>query len=171
MDHTDFMKLAITMAANCKPKDPTTPRVGAVIVVDGAVVALASRGENDHAEKIAMDVAIERGADLKKAIVYTTLEPCVASVRRKKLDSCADRLVASHVRKVVVGMHDPNISVCGKGFLRLQEGGIETELFPFEFAQQVSQINRDFILSHQRVEAKITHPKTGDRLPTEPGST
>ena len=150
MTHEDFMKLAILAAANCQPKDrKTTPRVGAVITIGDEPIAIASRGEHDHAEKIAIDSAKELNFDLTQAVVYTTLEPCVAAVRRGTLESCADRLVAARVRKVVVGIHDPNRDVTGKGFLRLQEAGIETELFPNALAQKIKGLNDEFIRAQQ----------------------
>jgi pyrimidine deaminase RibD-like protein len=171
MEHMDFMRLAIKMAAKCAPADPrTTPRVGAAIAIDGNVVGLASRGEDDHAEKIAIAEAKKAGVDISKSVVYTTLEPCTAGVCRRTLDSCADRLVAEHPKKVVVGIHDPNLDVCGKGFLRLQNAGIETELFPKELALQISALNEEFIRAQQSLGIKITYPANGAELPTEAGS-
>lgn len=173
MTHTDFMTLAITMASGCKPDDPkTTPCVGAVIALGEEVVALACRGKEDHAEKIALDIAYGRGVDLTQAVVYTTLEPCVGGVRRQRNESCADRLIAAKVKKVVVGIHDPNISVCGKGFLRLQEGRIDTELFPSNLAEQIKRLNRDFILAQQRIGVRITshkNHKDGEFIPIPSG--
>jgi pyrimidine deaminase RibD-like protein len=170
MDHLDFMNLAITMASKCRPLDPSkTPRVGAVVAIDDQVVAAAFRGADDHAEKIALEEAAERGADLTRAVVYTTLEPCVGGVRRLNRDACADRLVAAAVKKVVIGIHDPNIGVTGQGFLRLQEAHIETELFPRALAEQVKLLNRQFILANQRIGAKITFPENNSHLATEPG--
>lgn len=62
------MQLAITMAAKCNPDKPSdTPSVGAVVVIDNQVVALASRGKDDPAEKIALDEAVRRGGDLTKS--------------------------------------------------------------------------------------------------------
>ena len=55
----------------------------------------------------------------------------------------------ARVRKVVVGIHDPNRDVTGKGFLRLQEAGIETELFPNALAQRIKGLNDEFIRAQQ----------------------
>ena len=163
LDTLDYMRLAIIMAEKCNPTDPTkTPKVGAVIVSGDEIVAMASRGEEDHAEKIALEEALKIRGSLSGVTVYTTLEPCVPGVRRLANESCADRLISAKVGKVVIGIHDPNLEVCGKGFLHLQEANISIELFPDNLAQRIKVINREFILAQRRIGAKITFPSQED---------
>ena len=71
---------------------------------------------------------------------------------------------------MVIGIHDPNLGVCGKGFLRLQEANIETELFPRDLAEEIKRMNREFILAQQRIGLIITHPENNEELSTEPKS-
>ena len=140
-----MMELAIFEAGNCQPRNPRQePKVGAVIAIDGKVVATAHRGPDDHAEKVAL-AKVGGGVNLSRATVYTTLEPCTHEVRRGTLESCRERLIAAHVKRVVIGILDPNQGVCGKGILRLQEHQIEVGLFPDEKAQRIRQMNEDFI--------------------------
>jgi pyrimidine deaminase RibD-like protein len=130
MTDRQLMELAIAELEKCKPTDlERVPKVGAVLAIDGEVIAAASRGEEDHAEKRALE-KIEPGRNLSQATVYTTLEPCTHRVRRKEGESCTDRLVRGQVKKVVIGILDPNQGVCGKGLLQLQAAKIEVELFP-----------------------------------------
>ena len=75
--HIDFMKLAIAEAAKSVSEKGGTPKVGAVVVTDGAILATAHRGETgsgDHAEFGALQKKL-KDKDLSDATVYTTLEP------------------------------------------------------------------------------------------------
>jgi len=162
------MELAIHMAEQCRPDNKAkTPHVGAVIALEGEglneVHAFASRGKDDHAEQLALD---QLPLDLHRArtIVYTTLEPCTKDVRRMQSRPCAKRLVDYHVKKVVVGILDPNQGVCGKGVLQLQEANIEVELFPHEMAKRITVLNQDFIHAQQGYGIEITYPKQDEAV-------
>jgi pyrimidine deaminase RibD-like protein len=154
------MQQAIDLAASCKPSDPKyTPKVGAVIDIGGAVY-IGQRGEDDHAEKIALARVAEAGLGsmLKETTVYTTLEPCTKHVRRKPLESCTERLIAAKVKRVVIGILDPNQGVCGKGVLELQANDIEVALFPHELAERIRSINAEFIRGQQDLGLTIIEP-------------
>ena len=104
------MDLALEEAA-AAPVHGDVP-VGAVVVVDGLVVA---RRHNErellgdptaHAELLAIrDAAARRGGwRLEDATVVVTLEPC---------PMCAGALVAARVRRLVFGAADPKAGACG----------------------------------------------------------
>lgn len=104
------MRLAISEARSAA-RDGDVP-VGAVVVVDGIVVA---RGRNErekrsdptaHAEMIAIrEAAGALGSwRLEKATVVVTLEPCCM---------CAGALVAARVGELVFGAADPKAGACG----------------------------------------------------------
>jgi len=86
--------------------------VGAVVVVDGEVVARGrNRREVDrdptaHAELLAVrDAAVRLGRwRLSGATVYVTLEPC---------PMCAGALILARVDRVVFGAYDPKAGACG----------------------------------------------------------
>jgi pyrimidine deaminase RibD-like protein len=164
MTDRELMELAIEELEKCNTSDPErVPKVGAVIAIDGEVIVAASRGEEDHAEKRVLE-QIDPGRELSRATVYTTLEPCTHRVRRKEGESCTDRLVRKQIKKVVIGILDPNQGVCGKGLLQLQGAKIEVELFPHDLAQRIRQLNDKFIQAQQGLGIRITTPDTGANI-------
>ncbi len=89
--------------------------VGAVVVIDGRIVARAHnqietlRRSYAHAEMLALEEA-ERLADAKwlpDATMYVTLEPC---------SMCAGALVLSRIGRLVIGARDPKTGACGSLF-------------------------------------------------------
>lgn len=75
----------------------------------------------DHAEIQALKQA---GNDAKDAEMYVTLEPCA---HQGKTPPCADAIIAAGIKKVYVGIIDPNELVNGKGVEKLKNAGIEVE--------------------------------------------
>ncbi len=117
------------------------PRVGCVIVKNGRVVGQGAHlGFGlPHAEPNALAKA---GARAKGATVFVTMEPC-APFPGKKTPSCAERLVAAGVCRVVCGSLDPNPQVAGRGLALLRRAGIKTERLP-EFQSAAEELNRGF---------------------------
>jgi pyrimidine deaminase RibD-like protein len=150
-----FMVMAVAEARKCKPEDGRVhPKVGVVVVKGGAVLATAYRGElraGDHAEFTALEKKLP-DAVVAGATVYTTLEPCT-SRKHPKLP-CASRLIERKVKRVVIGMHDPNRTVYGGGWARLQEAGIVTADFESDLKEEIKEMNRDFIRSQAEAGRK-----------------
>jgi pyrimidine deaminase RibD-like protein/tetratricopeptide (TPR) repeat protein len=145
-----YIALALAEAAKCGGEDDRKhPKVGAVVVRDGEVLAMAHRGElepGEHAEFTALEKKLS-GNLLAGATVYTTLEPC--TTRNHPKVPCAQRLVDRKVRRVVIGVLDPNERICGRGLWHLRESGIETDLFSHDQMLAVEELNRDFIRLHR----------------------
>jgi diaminohydroxyphosphoribosylaminopyrimidine deaminase/5-amino-6-(5-phosphoribosylamino)uracil reductase len=118
--------------------DPN-PRVGCVMVKDGAVVGegFHARAGEPHAEINAIESA---GKAAREATAYVTLEPCCHSGRT---GPCTERLIAAGVRSVVVAMRDPNPEVSGKGLAALASAGIEVREGVME--AEAAKINIGFI--------------------------
>ncbi|MGD0896764.1 MAG: deaminase [Thermoguttaceae bacterium] len=150
-----FMEMAVAEARKSKPEDGRThPKVGVVVVKDGEVLARAYRGElgaGDHAEFTALEKKLPEVA-VAGATVYTTLEPCT-NRNHPKLP-CACRLIERKVKRVVIGMHDPNRTVYGGGWARLQEAGIVTADFESDLKEEIKEMNRDFIRSQAEAGRK-----------------
>ncbi len=121
--HKGFMERALELARKGEGYTRPNPLVGAVIVKGGEVIAEGyhARYGGPHAEAVALARAGEaaRGADL-----YVNLEPCV-DFPGKKTPSCAERIIAAGIRRVVIAVRDPNPHVGGKGVERLRAAGIE----------------------------------------------
>ncbi len=102
--HEDFMLLAIEQAHKAASMDEVP--IGAVIVCDGKVVAVAhneresSKDPTAHAEIVALRRAGEFLGrwNLSGCTMYVTLEPC---------PMCAGALVAARVDTLVYGTADP----------------------------------------------------------------
>ena len=133
-----FMARALALAAKGINTTHPNPRVGCVIVNDGAVVGegwhrLAGQ---DHAEIIALKRAAKRA---KGATLYLTLEPCT---HHGRTPPCVTALIKAGIRRVVIAMQDPDPRVNGGGMEALQKAGVEVTLGVGKHAAQ--QLNRGF---------------------------
>lgn len=133
------MKRALTLARKGVGTTSPNPAVGCVIVKKGKIIGEGwhKQAGGPHAEVIALEKAgkAARGADL-----YVTLEPCSHT---GKTPPCCDALIRAGVKRVIVGMQDPNPLVNGAGLARLQQAGIETICGVQE--EECHHINRAFI--------------------------
>lgn len=119
------MRAAICEAAKGDAhRTAPNPRVGAVIVEEGMIVA-AGHFEQDggpHAEKQAL--AKLGRAPLPGATMYVTLEPCSTEGRT---GACTRAILEAGISRVVVGASDPTPAHRGHGVDVLREAGVEVE--------------------------------------------
>lgn len=159
-----FALLAIEEAKKSVAEDDRPhPKVGAVVVKNGIVLAKAHRGENpkSHAEYVALEEKLS-SETLAGATVYTTLEPCTK--RNPPKICCAQRLVDRRVARVVVGMLDPNPDIRGLGDQLMNEAGIEIQFFPRDLRAQVEEMNREFIRDQkEKWRLRTSSAKAGAR--------
>jgi len=124
-DAVDYahMAHALQLAARGLYSTDPNPRVGCVLVRDGAIVGEGwhCRAGQPHAEVFALRQAGERA---RGATAYVTLEPCCHHGRTAP---CSDALIAAGVTRVVAAMTDPNPRVAGQGLAQLREHGIAVE--------------------------------------------
>lgn len=150
-----FMEMAVEEARKSKPEDERAhPRVGVVVVKDGNVLATAYRGElgeGEHAEFTALEKKLCDVA-VAGATVYTTLEPCTS--RNHPKIPCASRLIERRVRRVVIGMPDPNRMVFGEGWARLREANVAIADFDSDLKHEIEEMNRDFIRCHKHTSTE-----------------
>ncbi len=108
-----FMAAALALAQSAR--DAGEVPVGAIVVIDGEIVAQAGNapiGESDptaHAEIRALRAACRAIGNyrLAGATLYATLEPCAM---------CAGALVHARVERLVFGAKDPKSGACGSVF-------------------------------------------------------
>ena len=121
--HEQFMKLAIAIAKNGAGHTYKNPLVGAVIVKENVVIASGAHLHygDQHAEKNAID-ACTTPEKLFNSTLYVTLEPCA---HFGKQPPCTSAIIASGIRRVIIGQLDPNPLVAGKGKKVLEQAGID----------------------------------------------
>jgi len=148
-----FIMIAIERARSSKPepgrKDPT-PIVGAALVRDGKVIGDGFRGmtgEGDHAECGLLTLLTKKGETLSNCEMYVTLEPCTQ--RSAGITPCARLIVDCGIRRVCIGILDPNRRIQGDGYWLMNESGVEVSFFPVDLARIVMTDNKPFIDFHR----------------------
>jgi diaminohydroxyphosphoribosylaminopyrimidine deaminase/5-amino-6-(5-phosphoribosylamino)uracil reductase len=123
-DDEQWMKRALRLAEKGRGRTSPNPMVGAVLVKNGTVVGEGchAKAGGDHAEIVALQQARE---EARGAVLYLNLEPCT---HYGKTPPCAPRVIQSKVKRVVIGMEDPNPLVKGKGVETLKRAGLEVEV-------------------------------------------
>lgn len=134
-----FMRLALAQALKGVGRTSPNPCVGAVIVKDGRVIARGyhKKAGTPHAEINALG---EAGHKSHGATMYVTLEPCSHT---GKTPPCCNAVVESGIKRVVIGMLDPNPLVDGGGVQYLLDHGVQVS--SGVLAQECRDINRPFL--------------------------
>ena len=114
------MRRALELAQRARGRTSPNPMVGAVVVRRGKVVGEGyhSRAGHPHAEIEALRRA---GNKARSADLYVNLEPCCHFGRTPP---CTDAIVQAGIKRVFVGMKDPNKQVSGKGLRTLKAQSI-----------------------------------------------
>ena len=133
------MQRAIALAKKGAGFVNPNPMVGCVVVKDNEIIA---EGYHEyygglHAERNALT---HTTADCKGATLYVTLEPCC---HHGKTPPCTDIIIEKGIKKVVVGLLDPNPLVSGKGISILQNAGIE--VVTGVEADKIKELNKVFL--------------------------
>lgn len=116
-----YMERALKLAEKGAGFTSPNPLVGAVIVKEDRIIGQGYHQVfgGPHAEINAFEDATE---DVRGATMYVTLEPCS---HHGKTPPCVDAIIRNGIRRVVIGMVDPNPLVAGKGVGILREKGID----------------------------------------------
>ncbi|CAI2167267.1 20615_t:CDS:2, partial [Funneliformis geosporum] len=134
-----FMKIAIEQANLSVPIE-TAYCVGAVLVKNSQLLSTGYSRElegNTHAE----ECALKKLSDIKEAngaIMYTTMEPCSKRLSGNK--PCVDLIIEAGIKKVVIGVKEPDKFVKCEGISILQAKGIEIVNVP-ELEEVCKKIN------------------------------
>ena len=116
----EWMARALQLAQRGLYTTTPNPRVGCLIVRDGAVVGEGwhERAGAPHAEINALAAAGERA---RGATAYVTLEPCHHYGRTPP---CDEALIAAGITRVVAAMRDPDPRTAGLGLERIIQAGV-----------------------------------------------
>lgn len=144
------MRAALALAKRGLGRVWPNPAVGCVLVRDGCVVGRGwtQPGGRPHAETEALKRAGERA---RGAIAYVTLEPCD---HVGVTGPCSNALLEAGIRRVVVGMEDPDPRVSGRGIARLREAGIDVAIAVCR--DEAAEINLGFFLRITQQRPMIT---------------
>lgn len=155
--HKKFMRECLKLARKGKGNVSPNPLVGAVLVKGGRIVARGfhARFGGPHAEVECLGSF--RGS-LRHSTLYVNLEPCS---HYGKTPPCADLIIRSGIRRVVVGMKDPNPLVAGKGIRKLRAAGVRVETGILE--EEARDLNRVFV-SHITKRRPYVHMKIAQTL-------
>ena len=125
--HEHFMKLALQLAQEGRGAVEPNPMVGAVIVRGDRVIVAGYHQAfgGIHAEREAIADAERKGANLRGATMYVTLEPCC---HYAKTPPCTAAIISSGIRRVVIAMEDPDERVAGRGIQQLLSARIKVTL-------------------------------------------
>jgi len=136
-----FMTHALALAERGVNTATPNPRVGCVLVRDGAVIGegFHARAGDAHAEINALVDAKSQGNDPRGSTAYVTLEPCNHTGRTPP---CTGALIAAGVVRVVAAMADPNPHAA-HGAARLREAGMAVDIGLME--QEARALNRGFV--------------------------
>ncbi|MEK6656858.1 MAG: bifunctional diaminohydroxyphosphoribosylaminopyrimidine deaminase/5-amino-6-(5-phosphoribosylamino)uracil reductase RibD [Nitrospirota bacterium] len=139
-DDEYYMRLCLSLAKKGKGRTSPNPIVGAVVVKDDKIIGKGyhKKAGLPHAEAIAISKA---GSDAEGSTLYISLEPCCHS--NKKTPPCTKKIIESKIKKVVIGMIDPNPLVSGKGIEELLASNIEVKTGVLE--DEAKKINESFV--------------------------
>lgn len=145
-DDSYYMRRCVELARRAVGFTSPNPMVGCVIVKDGKIVGQGfhPKAGQPHAEVFALRDA---GDLAENGTAYVSLEPCNHYGRTPP---CTEALIRSKVKKVVVGMVDPNPIVASTGLDKLRSAGIEVVVGVEE--ELCKKLNEAYI--HQMLSGK-----------------
>ncbi len=119
--HESYMRRCIELGNLALGTARPNPMVGCVIVHENKIIAegYTSPFGGPHAEVVALNAVKDKNL-LPHSELYVSLEPCS---HFGKTPPCANLIVESGVRDVIIGCLDPNPKVSGNGIRVLRENG------------------------------------------------
>lgn len=117
----NYMRLVLNLALKAEGHTSPNPMVGAVVVKSGKVISKGyhKKAGLPHAEIVALRKA---GSKARGGDLYVNLEPCC---HQGRTSPCTEGIIAAGIKRVVMGIRDPNHLVSGKGIRCLRKNGIE----------------------------------------------
>ena len=152
LEYTKYISRCVQLARLGEYYVAPNPMVGAVLVY-GEDERARIIGEGWHKQYGGPHAEVNcfasvRGEDeplVKESTLFVSLEPCS---HFGKTPPCADLIVKKGVKRVVVGMLDPNPQVAGQGIARLRENGIEVVVGIME--AECRELNKRFLCLHEK---------------------
>ena len=116
-NHIYFMRLALEQAKKVLGNTKNNPAVGCVITKNNHVISAGHTSINGrpHAEHNAINLSRK---NVEGSELYVTLEPCS---HYGKTSPCVNQIIKSRIKRVVIGLKDPNPKVNGRGIDKLKK--------------------------------------------------
>ena len=141
-----YMKRCIELARKALGNTYPNPLVGSIIVHNSLIIGEGfhqKSGEN-HAEINAIN-SVEKKDLLKESTIYVSLEPCS---HFGKTPPCANKIIETGFKKVVIGTLDSHEKVNGKGKKLIEEAGVEVVSGVLE--KECQELNKRFFTFHRK---------------------
>jgi len=134
-----WMRRSIQLALLAEGMTSPNPLVGAIVLDSNERLVgegFHTGAGNPHAEIEALAQAGEKSLD---GTIVVTLEPCC---HQGLTPPCTEAIIKAGLKKVVIGMVDPDPRVSGNGITRLKDSGLEVVCGVLN--QECESINREF---------------------------
>ena len=135
-----YLTQAVAEGLRCVPSR-TSYCVGAVVALpDGRSFTgyTHETSPTHHAEQEAIRKALDAGAELRGAAIYSSMEPC--SQRKSEPESCTQLILRHGFARVVFALYEPDRFVRCRGAQTLREAGVDVRVYP-ELAEGVRRAN------------------------------
>ncbi len=150
-EYKKLMRKCIKLAEQGAGKVSPNPLVGCVIFDDDFNIISQGYHEQygqNHAERNAI---LNAKHDLKGKNLIVNLEPCS---HWGKTPPCADLIIEKGIKRIIVGMIDPNPKVSSKGIEKLKNAGIEVVSGILE--EECKKLNKVFIKNQTEQKPYVT---------------
>ena len=154
MDYEKFMQQAILLAQKYRFTAKPNPVVGALILNKNEVICQGAHEQygGAHAEVNCLNQLKKLNiTNTENLTLICTLEPCN---HFGKTPPCTDAIIASGIKRVVIGSDDPNPKVSGTGIKKMVENGIEVK--EDVLRQETINLNKFFFFKHKTKRPFIT---------------
>jgi diaminohydroxyphosphoribosylaminopyrimidine deaminase/5-amino-6-(5-phosphoribosylamino)uracil reductase len=143
--HEKYIKRCIELAKNGLGTTYPNPMVGSVIVLGDIIIGEGwhKKAGEPHAEVHAIN-SVKDKSKLKNATIYVSLEPCS---HYGKTPPCANLIVESGLKNVVIGIVDSNVKVSGQGVKHLKNNGCNVVVGVLE--KECYLLNKRFFTYHE----------------------
>ncbi|RMA64912.1 bifunctional diaminohydroxyphosphoribosylaminopyrimidine deaminase/5-amino-6-(5-phosphoribosylamino)uracil reductase RibD [Ulvibacter antarcticus] len=140
------MRRCVQLAKNGLGTSYPNPLVGSVIVHNNMIIGEGWHYKSGmaHAEVNAIK-SVSNPELLKDSTIYVSLEPCS---HFGKTPPCSDLIIATGIKKVVIGSMDPNPKVAGRGIKKLTEAGCDVQFGVL--IEDSDQLNKRFFTYHKK---------------------
>jgi diaminohydroxyphosphoribosylaminopyrimidine deaminase/5-amino-6-(5-phosphoribosylamino)uracil reductase len=167
--HEKYIYRCIDLSKNGLGKTYPNPMVGSVIVANDKIIGEGwhEKAGGPHAEVNAINSVKDKSL-LKEATIYVNLEPCS---HFGKTPPCANLIIENGLKKVVIGVIDPNSKVSGRGVSHLKNNGCSVVVGVLE--NVCLKLNKRFFVFHNKkrpfIILKWAETKDGfiDKIRTE----